>query len=192
MKTLKNSIILFLAMFAIGWIGFNIVKDNLERKAVSTDTPATNPVSDDLNVSTLNVSASSAPVADIRQGGGGGGAEQQVKSMLKNRADAWNNRNLSRYMADYRKFDSLRVSINGETEKGWQEVYDFFAPKFGPGMGTMRLSNMKIHMVGEFASIVTADWNLQQESRITNGRMNLVMKKIDTAWKITTENLTER
>ena len=95
-------------------------------------------------------------------------------------------------MADYRKFDSLRVSINGETEKGWEAVYNFFEPKFGPGMGTMRLSNMKIHMVGELASIVTADWNLQQESRITNGRMNLVMKKIDTAWKITTENLTER
>ena len=190
MKTLKNSIILFLAMFAIGWIGFNIVKDSLDRKAVSTDAPAIDPVSDDLNASTLNVSASSSPVADISQGGSG--AEQQVKTMLKNRADAWNNRNLSRYMADYRKFDSLRVSINGETEKGWEEVHDFFAPKFGPGMGTMRLSNMKIHMVGEFASIVTADWNLQQESRITNGRMNLVMKKIDTAWKITTENLTER
>ena len=191
MKTLKNSIILFVTMFAIGWIGFNIVKDNFDREAADMGkADAISPVGDDLDASAMNVSSSTSLVPDTSQGGGF--AEQQVKSMLKNRADAWNNRNLNRYMADYRKFDSLRVSINGETEKGWEEVYDFFAPKFGPGMGTMRLSNMKIHMVGELASIVTADWNLQQESRITNGRMNLVMKKIDTAWKITTENLTER
>jgi len=118
MKTLKNSIILFLAMFAIGWIGFNIVKDSLERKAVSTDTPVTNPVSDDLNVSTLNVSASSSPVADVSQGGGG--AEQQVKSMLKNRADAWNNRNLSRYMADYRAGYGHNATQQHEDSHGWR------------------------------------------------------------------------
>ena len=191
MKTIKNDIILFLVMLAIALIGFNVVNERFSSEAPVIDTPATiSPVSDDLGTPAVNVSRSSS--ADAAVGQVGDPAEQQVKTMPKNRADAWNNRNLDRYMADYRKFDSLRVSINGETEKGWEAVYNFFEPKFGPGMGTMRLSNMKIHMVGELASIVTADWNLQQESRITNGRMNLVMKKIDTAWKITTENLTER
>ena len=190
MKTLKNSIILFLAMFAIGWIGFNIAKDSSNREANLVNTPGTiSSVSEDLNASSVNDAGSSSRVPSSSEGGGVG--EQQVKTMLKNRTDAWNARNLNRYMADYRRFDSLRVSIDGETETGWDKVYDFFASKFGPGMGTLRISNMTIHMVGEYASIVSADWNLQQENRITNGRMNLVMKKIDAVWKITTENLSE-
>ncbi len=185
MKTIKNDLILFLIMLTVGLIGFNIFGEQFGSKGGVVDAPASNDdrapmvdVSNSLKAEPTDIETVSLP-------------ERQVKSMLKNRADAWNNRDLDRYMADYRKFDLLRVSVNGKTEKGWESVRESFASQFGPEMGTLRISNIKIHMVGDFASIVTADWNLQQENRITNGRMNLVMKRIDAAWKITTENLTE-
>lgn len=181
-------------MLAIGWIGFNIVNERFVSSSneAAKEAPMTiNPVSDYQDGPAVNASSSSSR-NDTTISQTGDGAEQQVKAMLKNRADAWNNRNLNRYMEDYRKFDSLRVSFNGQTEKGWDAVRDFFEPKFGPSMGTLRIDNMKVHMVGDYASIVTADWNLEEENKITNGRMNLVMKKVDAAWRITTENLTER
>jgi len=192
MKSFKNDVILFLVMLAIGLIGFNIVGEYFSDAAASDTSLATRDVGDDLLAPALNVSNSSRSTEGSDTSHVGEVGDLQVKTMLKNRVDAWNARNLVRYMADYRKFDSLRVSVNGETAKGWEEVSDFFEPRFGPGMGTLRISNMKIHMVGDFAAIVSADWNLQQENRITNGRMNLVMKKVDAIWKITTENLTER
>ncbi len=185
MKTIKNDIILFLVMFVIGLIGFNVVGAQLSSQDEVVDTPG---ASDDLAPMAGTSSALRADPDDIEDGSP---AERQIKSMLKNRADAWNNLDIKRYMVDYRKFDSLRVSVNGKTEKGWEAVRDSLVAKFRPGMGTLRISNIKVQMVGDFAAIVTADWNLQQENKITDGRMNLVMKKHDSAWRITTENLTE-
>ena len=185
MKTIKNDIILFLVMLAIGLIGFNIIGAQFSGQDTAVDTAT------EIDDRTSMVDVSNSLTDDPSNIEGGDLAERQVESMLKNRADAWNIRDLDRYMADYRKFDLLRVSVNGKTAKGWEDVRQSLANKFGPGMGTLRIGNMKINIVGDFASIVTADWNLQQENKITNGRMNLVMKKIDGDWKITTENLTE-
>lgn len=193
MKTFKNNVILFLVMLVIGLIGFNVFNQQFGSGPADIERSATtNPVSDDLGAPAADVSSTSNTGLADSQVEGGDLETRQVESMLKNREDAWNNRDLGRYMADYRKFESLRVSVDGETKRGWENVGEYFASRFGPGMGTLRISNMKINMVGDFASIVTADWNLQEENKITNGRMNLVMKKVDAAWKITTENVTER
>jgi len=198
---MKNDIILFLVMLVVALVGFNIITDQLGSKETAVDPPeAVDPFFEDQLATTLVDAQTDAPVVsgsgssniDSDDGSDGDIEERQVKTMLKNRADAWNARNLSLYMADYRKFDSLRVSFKGESRKGWDEVSDFFASKFRPDMGTLRISNMKIHMVGDYASIVGADWNLQQRNKVTNGRMNLVMKKIDAAWRITTETLDEK
>ena len=193
--TMKNDIILFAAMLAVAWIGFNIVNERFVKKAADVDGQT---IESSVNQSSVNqkptdrsdtsaLSASPASADAVF-----GNPEQQIKSLLKNRVDAWNDRNLDRYMADYRKFDSLSVNIDGETKKDWQPVYDRFASQFGPEMGTLRISNIKIDMVGDDASIVAADWNLQQSEKVTNGRMNLVLNKVDAGWKIITENLTEK
>jgi len=95
-------------------------------------------------------------------------------------------------MADYRKFDSLSVTINGDVKKDWKPVYNVFASRFGPEMGTLRISDIEIEMVGDYASIVAANWNLQQDSKVTNGRMNLVLNKVDSSWKIINEHLADK
>lgn len=191
--TMKNDIILFAAMLAVAWIGFNVVNERLVKKAAYVDgqtieSSANQKPTDSPKTSASAASTFSPASADARFGN----PEQQIKSLLKNRVDAWNDRNLDRYMADYQKFDSLSVNIDGETKKDWQPVYDRFASQFGPEMGTLRISNIKIDMVGENASIVAADWNLQQSEKVTNGRMNLVLNKIDAGWKIITENLIQK
>lgn len=192
MKTFKNNLILFLVMLVIGLIGFNIFNEQFGSGAAAIDEPATtSSVSNSLGSPAVNVSGSSNTKLADSQVEVSDPETQSVELMLKNREDAWNTRDLNRYMADYRKFDLLRVSVDGKTNKGWEAVRDYFVSRFGPGMGTLRINNVKINMVGDYASIVTADWNLQKDNMIINGQMNLVMNKVDAAWKVTTENITE-
>ncbi len=199
-KTMKNDIILFAAMFAIAWMGYNLIDEQFGDRSGSgeaaVETPVTtdvaspdlmaNPNGIDASIVSASVASDTVPATSIV-----GSGEQQIKSMLKNRVDAWNVRNLERYMADYRKFDSLTININGETTKDWQPVYNRLAQQFCPEMGTLRIENMQIDMVGDVAAVVVADWNRQQKDSVTNGRMNLVLNKVDSTWKIIAETLTE-
>ena len=191
---MKNDIILFLAMLAIAWIGFNLLNERFGKKAAAVEVPAASGAAEtnliaDTGAPVVNVSSSAAvnPATETVAPD-----EQQIKTMLKNRVDAWNDRNLDRYMADYRKFDSLSVTINGDVKKDWKPVYDVFASRFGPEMGTLRISDIEIELVGDYASIVAANWNLQQDSKVTNGRMNLVLNKVDSSWKIINEHLADK
>jgi ketosteroid isomerase-like protein len=190
MKTFKGSIFLFLVTLAVGWIGFNVVNERFGQTASQVDASVNNESASDDSESSNESSASSNKSNSTK--GDGDSATRPVKTMLDNRTDAWNNRDLARYMADFRKFDALRVSVDGERKEGWDAVRDFYVSKFGRRMGTLSLSNLDINMVGDSAAIASADWTLVREDTIANGRMNMVLKKINSAWKITTESVTQR
>ena len=214
---MKNDIFLFAAMFAVAWIGFKVANEQFSlsttdvvaptnvdpqqqvpmnkgagmtkaaamtkaagmTKAATANTTSTTSSGDSKHESENWVSAAVSP-------------EAQIKSMIRNRVDAWNARHIERYMADYRHFDSLSVNFTGTTKNGWQEVHDFIKSEYEGDMGTLRLSDIKIDVVDDRAAIVVALWTLTRSQSVTSGRMSLVLNKVDSAWKITAENLSLR
>ena len=197
--TMKNDIILFAAMFAIAWIGFNGISERFSRKPVAPEdgqvVPTANPVSNSAGNSSESVSSEVNSVPKIEPSTDPnfpiGSPEHQIKSMLKNRVHAWNSGNFESYIAYYRNFDNLSVTIGDRKRKGWQSVFDFLKSEFNPQMGTMRISELEIDTVSDESAIVAGKWTLQQVNDVTSGQITSVLKRVEGTWKITAEHVAE-
>ena len=197
--TMKNDIILFAAMFAIAWIGFNVINEQFSPESVAPEDgqviSTVNPVSTIAGNSTESSSAEVASVPDTEQSTDPnfsiGSPEHQIKSMLKNRVHAWNSGNFETYIAYYRNFDNLSVTIGDRKRKGWQPVFDFLKSEFNPKMGTMRIADLEIDTVSDESAIAAGKWTLQRENDVTSGRITSVLKRVEGTWKVTAEHLAE-
>ena len=193
---MKNDIFLFAAMFAVAWIGFKMANEQFSQPTTDAVVPAAAEPQQEVPATKVaavtNVTVEDSKHQSENWDHASVGPETQIKSMIRNRVDAWNARHIERYMADYRHFDSLSVNFSGDTKTGWEEVHDFIKSEYEGDMGTLRLSDINIDVVDERSAIVVAAWTLTRSANVTSGRMSLVLNKIDSVWKITAENLSER
>ena len=171
---MKNDILLFVVMFAVAWIGYNVAKDRLQPAAtevVESEAVASNAIESAREKDPESTKAKTA--------------EREIEKILIEQTRAWNRGDLYGFMEAYWNSEDLTMSGDGETTLGWGAVYSNYREKYPDGeMGKIDFKDIKTEMVGKEAAIVTGRFYHQLADEKVNGNFSLVVRKIFGLWKI--------
>ncbi len=109
-----------------------------------------------------------------------------IRSVLTQQKQAWNDGNLDRFMETYWKSPQLTFSSGGETTRGWQETLDRYKKKYATAelMGQLEFENIEVQQLSKDVALVLGEWELTLQSDKPHGNFSLVLRKLDGAWRI--------
>lgn len=109
-----------------------------------------------------------------------------ISEKLYNQAKCWNSGDLSCFMNDYWKNDSLiYIGKNGVTY-GWQNTLDNYKTKYPSKkeMGNLSFDIVTLKRLDGIHYFMVGSWFLKREHGDINGYFSLIWKKIDGNWVI--------
>lgn len=181
---MKNDILLFVVMFAVAWIGFNVAKDRLQPTAA--ETVELNAVTSSDGAASKTKDLASPDNSADQKSPEAKTVEREIEQVLTEQTRCWNRGDLDGFMEAYWNSDELTLSRDGETTLGWDTQYTIYSKRYpARAMGKISLKEIKTEMVSRAAAIVTGRFDRQlPDEKKANGSFSLVMKKIDGLWKI--------
>jgi ketosteroid isomerase-like protein len=111
----------------------------------------------------------------------------EIESILKRQTQAWNDGDLETFMQTYWKSDKLTFSSGGKTTYGWQPTLDNYKRGYPSkkAMGKLHFDGLRVSMIESNSALVLGRWHLRMDnSEKKDGNFSLVVKKIDSKWKI--------
>ncbi len=120
--------------------------------------------------------------------------KNKIKSILTAQAGAWNEGNLPKFMETYWKSDKLSFSSGGKTTFGWQGTLDNYIQGYAPPkeMGKLNFDGLQISMIETNSALVLGKWHLKMKNNVKrDGNFSLVVKKMETGWKIIHDHSSE-
>ncbi|MDZ7627894.1 MAG: nuclear transport factor 2 family protein [Parvularculaceae bacterium] len=113
-------------------------------------------------------------------------AESVVKGVLSANAAAWNEGNLSAYLAGYDESVDVRLVVGPEVATGFNSVrkyYETMVANVG-AMGRMSFSDLDVKMTSREIATVVGRYAHDSGASRSAGAMTIVMKQIDGRWRI--------
>jgi beta-aspartyl-peptidase (threonine type) len=111
---------------------------------------------------------------------------KDISAVLDQQVTAWNAGDLETFMSTYWHSDELSFSSGGRTTRGWQATFDRYRQRYPDRqhMGTLKISDLEITLLGESAAMVLGKWSLEREMDHPQGNFTLVVRQIDGNWRI--------
>ena len=116
--------------------------------------------------------------------------QKEIKQVLNEQKNAWNNGDLQGYMQGYWKSDSLVfVGARGLTY-GWQNTLDNYQKSYpnAEKMGTLEFSDLQVKRLNKKNALVYGKWKLIRKNDAPGGIFSLVFQKINHEWKIISDH----
>jgi len=112
--------------------------------------------------------------------------KNDITAILDQQVTAWNAGDLEKFMDTYWHSDELSFSSGGQITRGWQATFDRYKERYPDRqqMGTLKISQLEITLLGESAAMVLGNWRLEREMDHPHGNFTLVLRKIDGNWRI--------
>lgn len=127
----------------------------------------------------------------------------EIKKVMSEQENAWNNGDLDGFMQGYWKNDQLKfISKNGVTY-GWQNIYNNYKKSYPnkETMGTLTfdiisiepLGKTNLHAVGanplkKQVYMVVGKWKTRGTVKAAEGYFTLIFKKINDSWVIVSDH----
>jgi beta-aspartyl-peptidase (threonine type) len=115
-------------------------------------------------------------------------AEQGVKHMLVSQVEAWNHRQLERFMQGYWHSPDLIFFSGATVTKGWEPTLQRYRERYqsqGKEMGELAFQDLNIDVVSRRAAVVTGSYQLTMpDGTKPHGLFTLIVKKMPGGWKI--------
>ncbi len=115
-------------------------------------------------------------------------AEQDIRQVLEQQVQAWNRKDLDRFMAGYWNSLELTFFAGGKLEKGWQSAFDHYRKTYqgeGREMGKFDFSDLQIEVLSPDSAFVRGSWHLtMSDGKTPHGLFTLIFKKFSEGWKI--------
>lgn len=113
-------------------------------------------------------------------------AENQIRNVLAEQQNCWNQGDIECFMDGYWKSDSLRFIGKSGINYGWQATLDNYKKSYPDkaAMGKLEFDILSVEPLGTENYLVTGKWKLIRESDAPNGLFTLVWKRFDDEWKI--------
>lgn len=110
----------------------------------------------------------------------------EIKRLMQEQQDAWNEGDMAGYMQAYWSSDSLLFIGRRGMHYGWQTTLDNYRQSYPDRaqMGELLFENKQMRLTDPHSAWVAGRWNLFRESDTLKGSYLLVWEKIDGAWKI--------
>jgi len=114
--------------------------------------------------------------------------EIEIKGVLLQQVQKWNEGNLEGFMEGYWKNDSLQfIGKNGITQ-GWQNTLNNYKKNYNDGMGVLAFTDLHFKRLSDQYYFVTGQWHLARNSGEVKGWYSLLFEKINGQWKIVADH----
>lgn len=112
--------------------------------------------------------------------------DEVVRSVLAASAAAWNEGNLDAYMGGYANTPDLTVIRDAVVTTGWKEVKTRLEQEIADGAEWGRLSfdALDVNVAYPEIATVVGRYRLERTGAVTRGVTTLVLKQIDSRWRI--------
>ena len=116
--------------------------------------------------------------------------EQQIRQILQQQTEAWNEGDLDRFMNGYWKNDSLMFIGKSGVTYGWQETLDNYRRGYPDrsAMGILSFQIIKVERLATDRFFVVGRWHLKCEAGDLSGHYTLIWKKINGSWVIVADH----
>ncbi len=115
--------------------------------------------------------------------------ENKVLDLMKAQEKVWNQGDIEGFMASYEQSDSLLfIGSNGIT-RGWKNTLERYKKSYPDksAMGELKFTIVKTEQFAKDCIYVIGKWSLKKE-KPASGYFTLIWRKIDGAWKITSDH----
>ncbi|MCK3684313.1 nuclear transport factor 2 family protein [Maribellus sp. YY47] len=116
--------------------------------------------------------------------------ESNIRKLIQQQVDAWNEGNLEKFMETYWKSDQLSfVGSRGPTY-GWQATLDNYKKGYPDkkAMGHLDLKVLKLTQIDKKTVLMIGRFELTREIGDAAGHFTLVIQKIEGEWKIISDH----
>lgn len=110
----------------------------------------------------------------------------EVRAVLTAQVEAWNQGDITGYMAGYWKSDSTVFLSDGSIIHGFDEVADRYAKRYATReqMGTLSFEELQVRMLSKSVAVAHGIWRLKRMSDEPWGRFTLIVEKKPEGWRI--------
>ena len=118
----------------------------------------------------------------------GSGAEKEVRQVLSDQQEAWNQGDLNLFMETYWKSSKMSYFSGGTVIEGWQGLKERYERRYrgkGESLGRVTFSEIKVEKLGTEHALIKGRWNLIRDGEEPlGGLFSLVLRRFDEGWKI--------
>jgi beta-aspartyl-peptidase (threonine type) len=112
---------------------------------------------------------------------------REVRLVLDTQVASWNRGDLEGFMQTY--WHSPELTFNSVTNRttGWEATFDRYKKKYqsdGKEMGTLRLDELNILILGRDAAFVRGRWRLTLKESSPGGLFTLILRRLPEGWRI--------
>ncbi len=111
-----------------------------------------------------------------------------VRQVLEHQQEAWNHRDLERFMAGYWNSPKLTFFSGTKIYSGWQSTLERYRKTYqseGREMGRLEFFDLNIAALAPDAAFVRGAWHLtMSDGKTPHGLFTLVFRKFPDGWKI--------
>jgi beta-aspartyl-peptidase (threonine type) len=114
-------------------------------------------------------------------------ARADVRRVLQDQQQAWNEGSVERFMAGYWHSPDLTFFSGRETRHGWNETLTRYRQKYqgeGKEMGQLTFSEVDVNLVGPDHAWVRGQWQLTMKKQAVSGLFTLIFRKFPEGWRI--------
>jgi beta-aspartyl-peptidase (threonine type) len=114
-------------------------------------------------------------------------ARDDVRRVLQDQQQAWNEGSIERFMAGYWHSADLTFFSGRETRHGWNETLTRYRQKYqgeGKEMGRLTFSEVDVSLAGPDHAWVRGHWQLAMNKHIVSGLFTLIFRKFPEGWRI--------
>lgn len=112
--------------------------------------------------------------------------KSEIRAVMEQQAQGWNEGNLQQFMAGYHKSDSVRFVSGGSVTYGWQNMLERYSQGYPDkaAMGTLTFSEIDIRVLADNAAVVFGKWQLLRDKDAPWGYFTLVFCKTEDGWRV--------
>ncbi|PSR55250.1 DUF4440 domain-containing protein [Adhaeribacter arboris] len=116
-----------------------------------------------------------------------------ILQVLNKQVQAWNQGDITSFMAGYWNSPDL-VFVSGTTStKGWQPTLERYQKTYSSRakMGTLKFSNLQVSALAKDSAIVLGNWALTRANDHPHGEFTLKFRKFKNGWQIVRDQTTQ-
>src|ERR1700682_1781601 len=114
--------------------------------------------------------------------------EEDIRHVLADQVEAWNQGNLESFMNGYWHSPELTFFSGATITQGWEPTLERYQQRYkgqGKEMGKLEFQDLKIDMLSPKAAVVTGKWELtMSDGKKPGGLFTLIVKRMPAGWRI--------
>ena len=110
-----------------------------------------------------------------------------IRSVLDDQVEAWNQKDLGRFMKGYWQDEGLTFFSGNQKTAGWKATLERYRKKYqgeGKEMGRLSFEDLSIELLGTDHALVRGRFRLVLTNETPAGIFTLILRKTPEGWRI--------